>query len=516
MIYHHQIARATVKIYNIKLRYSTLFLMEEQAEVHVSLPKRQKYSYIILGGGSVGLAVAKELAKLKKVFLIIDRDRARVEALRDQNYEALEGDIATEKALRDIPISGADGVFILSSSFQANIKALKYVKVESPKSFTMVRAIDLVTVDELYAAGADILLHPPSIVADTALTELQKIELRGAAWQLMTYLKSLSPSSRIGIVIHDNPDPDAIASALALKNMAESLGKVAEILYFGMIGHQETRAFINLLSIPIRQITSSMLAEYSVLAMIDCNSPGRNNSLPSDAKINIIIDHHVPQEAFDANVDFVDIRPDVGAASTIMTRYVQELDFEISSNLATALLYGIRTDTSEFKRNTSAVDLTSAAFLHALAEHDLLAQIETPTMSAETMDVLGEAIKNKKIEGSYLISNVGFIHDRDTLPQAADHLLKLEGISTVLVFGMTDDRIHLSARSKDIRVNIGDIISRAFGDIGSAGGHQRTAAAQIPLGIFMGVKDKNLLLKLADEAVRRRFLATVGVDEEPT
>jgi len=478
--------------------------------------KRQRYSYIILGGGSIGLAVAKEISKLKKEFLIIDKDKARVEALRDQNYEALEADISSEKTLKELPVGGADGVFILSSNFAANVKALRFIKHASPKSFAMVRAIDTITVDELYSSGADIILHPPTIVADEALTELQKIELRGAAWQLMTYLKSLDPARKIGIVIHDNPDPDAIASALALKNMAESLGKSAEILYYGMIGHQETRAFINLLNVPIRQITNSMLAEYDVLAMIDCNTPGRNNSLPKDTKINIIIDHHAPQENMEFAADFVDIRPDVGAASTIMTRYVQELDFEISSNLATALLYGIRTDTGEFKRNTSAADLTSAAFLHEIAEQDLLAQIETPSMSAETMDVLGEAIRNKKIEGSYLLSTVGFVHDRDTLPQAADHLLKLEGISTVLVFGMTEDRIHISARTKDIRINIGDIISRAFGDIGSAGGHQRTAAAQIQLGIFMGVKDKNLLLKLADEAVRRRFLGTLGVDEEQT
>jgi nanoRNase/pAp phosphatase (c-di-AMP/oligoRNAs hydrolase) len=489
--------------------------MEEQEEVRAGPPKRQHYAYVILGGGSIGLAIAKELARLKKDFLIVDRDHSRVEALRDQDYEAIEGDISSAKTLQELPVAGAEGVFVLSSSFSSNIKALKYVKSASPKSFAMVRAIDLLTVDELYAAGADIILHPPTIVADEALTELQKIELRGAAWQLMTYLKSLDPARRIGIVVHNNPDPDAIGGAMALKDMAESVGKPADILYYGPIGHQETRAFINLLSIPLRQITNAALPEYGVLALIDCHTPGRNNSLPPGTPVNIVIDHHaVKDENGNATADFVDIRPDVGATSTIMTRYVQELDFEISSNLATALLYGIRTDTSEFKRNTSAVDLTSAAFLHGIAEQDLLAQIETPSMSLETMGVLGEAIRNKKIEGTYLISDVGFIHDRDTLPQAADHLLKLEGINTVLVFGMTEDKIHLSARSKDIRVNIGEVIQRAFGDIGSAGGHQRSAAAQIPLGIFMGIKDRATLLKLADEAITRRFLAAVGVEEE--
>ncbi len=489
--------------------------MQEQEEAEAALSKHQHYAYIILGGGSIGLAIGKELARLKKDFLIVDKDHSRVEALRDQDYEAIEGDIGSTKMLQELPFQGAEGVFVLSSGFSSNIKALKYVKSVSPKTFAMVRAIDLLTVDELYAAGADIILHPPTIVADEALTELQKIELRGAAWQLMTYLKSLDPARRIGIVVHDNPDPDAIGGALALKDMAESVGKPADIFYFGPIGHQETRAFVNLLSVPLRQITGAALPEYDVLALIDCNTPGRNNSLPPSTHVNIIIDHHAPREENGAmTADFVDIRPDVGATSTIMTRYVQELDFEISSNLATALLYGIRTDTSEFKRNTSAVDLTSAAFLHSFAEQDLLAQIETPSMSLETMDVLGEAIRNKKIEGSYLISDVGFIHDRDTLPQAADHLLKLEGINTVLVFGMTEDKIHLSARSKDIRMNIGEVIQRAFGDIGSAGGHQRMAAAQIPLGIFMGIKDKATLLKLTDEAITRRFLAAVGVEEE--
>ncbi len=197
-----------------------------------------------------------------------------------------------------------------------------------------------------------------------------------------------------------------------------------------------------------------------------------------------------------------------------MTRYVQELDFELSSNLATALLYGIRTDTNEFKRNTSAVDLTAAAFLYGFVDQDLLAQIETPSMSLETMDVLGEAISNKKIEGSYLISDVG-LHPRPRHP-AAGRRLPAQAGGDQHGAGLRHDGgpIHLSARSKDIRMNIGEVIQRAFGDIGSAGGHQRMAAAQIPLGIFRGIKDKAMLLKLADEAITRRFLAAVGVEEE--
>jgi len=445
--------------------------------------------------------------------MMVDSDPARVEALREQDFEAVEGDIGSEKILTELPLKDAEGIFILSSSQGANLRALEHVKNATTRSFIMARAVDMLNIDELYKAGADVVLHPPTIVADEALNELQKMELRGAAWQLMNYLKSLDPSQRIGIVVHDNPDSDAFASALCLRSMAESLGKEADILYYGMIGHHETRAFVNLLDIPLVHIMDGVMNKYSIVALVDCNTPGKNNSLPPDTRVNIVIDHHPIPEGVEIDADVVDIRPDVGAASTMMARYIQELDFELSSNLATALLYGIRTDTNEFKRNTSSADLTAAAYLHGFVDKELLAQIETPSMSAEAMDVLGVAIRNKKIEGSYLISNVGFIHDRDVLPQAADYLLKLEGIATVLVFGIADDRIVLSARSKDIRINIGEIVQKAFGEIGSAGGHQKTAAAQIPLGMYSGVKDKAILMKLTEEAVTRRFLSAIGMED---
>ncbi|MBU2617989.1 MAG: potassium transporter TrkA, partial [Euryarchaeota archaeon] len=191
-----------------------------------------------------------------------------------------------------------------------------------------------------------------------------------------------------------------------------------------------------------------------------------------------------------------------------------ELDIPISKELATALLYGIRTDTHEFKIETDPADLTAAAFLYPLADHDMLGKVEMPSMSTETLDILGEAIQSRRIKGSYLISNVGSIRDRDALPQAADYLLNLEGISTVIVFGLGDEHIYISGRSKDIRLNIGNAMNEAFGDIGSAGGHSTAAAAQIPLGVFSGVKDKQTIMRLAEEAVMKRFLAAVGEKEK--
>jgi nanoRNase/pAp phosphatase (c-di-AMP/oligoRNAs hydrolase) len=147
--------------------------------------------------------------------------------------------------------------------------------------------------------------------------------------------------------------------------------------------------------------------------------------------------------------------------------------------------------------------------------YELLKQITSSVISVGTLNVLGDAIKNRKMKGSYLLSNVGFIRDSDTLSQAADYLLRLEGVTTAVVYGIIEDSgIYISARTKDIRVSMGEVLKEAFKDVGSAGGHNGMAAAQIPLGIFDSVKDKDSLIYLCEEAVTKRFLAEVGAEDE--
>ena len=216
------------------------------------------------------------------------------------------------------------------------------------------------------------------------------------------------------------------------------------------------------------------------------------------------------------NARFVDVRTNVSSTSTILTKYLQEFDLSLSEEVATALLYGIRAETLDFKRETTPADLTAAAYLYPFANHDTLEQVESPSMSPETLDVLAEAIQNREVQGSHLISNAGFITDREALTQAAQHLLNLEGITTTAVFGIVDDRIHLSARSKDIRMNIGKVLQDAFGEMGETGGHSTQGSAEIPLGIFTSIEtddgNRDLLLSLTEEAVRRKLFQAIGVE----
>jgi len=477
----------------------------------VAKPKT-KPTYAILGCGSMGFAVANELKKEGKEFVIVDSDAKRVETLRDQKFEAILGDIGDSKTLKKARLDKLNAVIILSPDVRANKGALKMIKKAVPNILTVVRAADPVTKEELETAGADMVFLPSSVIADTAVRYLERVESVRHGRELLKLIKGVG-KKKLGIVIHDNPDPDAIASGLALRYMAAHVGVDAEVLYRGEIGHQENRALVNLLNIPLRQTEELNLDEFDKMALVDVAIPGVNNALPEDAEVEIVIDHH-PVETEKGIAQYWDVRPNMGATATIMTGYLQDLNISISKELATALLYGIRTDTREFRRGVDPADLNAAAFLYPLVDHDILEQIGAPSMSAETLDILGEAIKNRRIKGSYLISNVGSVRDRDAIPQAADYLLGLEGITTAIVFGLGEDKIYISGRSKDIRLNIGGIMDKAFGEIGSAGGHTTAGAAQIPLGMFSGVKDRQTLMRLAEESVMKRFFAVVGVEKE--
>lgn len=476
-------------------------------EQGIPLKIDDRVTYAILGSGSVGFLVAKELAQRGRMFTIIDKNAKRVETLRDQNFDAQVGDITKEEVIARLLTSDLEIVMILSSDVKANMSALRVIKEQKPDVFVIVRAADPLSKDKFEELGADAVVYPSALIANATLRDLQNAESQRSANRLHEILKRIK---KLGIVVHDNPDPDSIASALALKQIAASVDTEATIIYHGEISRQENRAFVNLLNIDLVHVNDVDPNEYDMLALVDTGTPGANNPLTNLENVGIIIDHHgVPEQS----ALYTDIR-EVGSTATILTNYLQELDIDIDKRLATALLYGIRIDTQDYKVNVTPADLAAVTELMQLSNREMLYQIESPTMSMETIDIIGEAIHNKHIAGSYLISSVGFIHNIDALAQAADYLLNLEGVTVVAVFGVNEEKIHVSARSKDVRVNIGAVMSQAFGDIGSAGGHANAAAAQIPLGVFTSVRDRETLLHLVEEVVKRRFYAEIGVERD--
>jgi nanoRNase/pAp phosphatase (c-di-AMP/oligoRNAs hydrolase)/uncharacterized UPF0146 family protein len=468
-------------------------------------------SYAILGCGSVGHAVADDLTEAGEDVVILDRDEDRVEALRDQDLNAQVQDIE-DPAVADV-VSDREVVLILSGNIDANKAAVEAIRASGGEQYIVVRASDPVSKDELIELGADVVINPSEVIADSALRSLEAGELAYKTQRLVEIIRGTE--GKLAILSHDNPDPDSIAAAVALQAIAAEHDVEADILYDGEIGHQENSAFVNTLGIDLLARESiESLDEYGGLALIHYADSG---GMEVD-DVDIYIDHEEPEENVEAR--FADVRRNVSATSTILTKYLQELDLSPTETVATALLYGIRAETVDFKRETTPADLTAAAYLHPFANHDTLEEVESPSMSPETLDVLAEAIQNREVQGSHLISNAGFVTDREALSQAAQQLLNLEGISTTAVFGIADDRILLAARSKDIRLNIGNVLQDAFGDVGEAAGHAKQGSAEIPLGLFTGIEisddNRDTLLQLSEEAVRRKLFDAMGVEGEST
>ena len=471
-------------------------------------------TYAILGCGSVGYAVAEELVANGNDVLILDKDESRVESLRDQDLNAQRTDIS-EPSVADA-VEGRDVVLVLASDVEANKAAVSAIRDRGSNQFLVARASDPVSEDELTELGADVVVTPSEVIADSALRSLESGELEYKAKQLAGVLDGAA--NGLAVLVRDNPDPDSIAAAVALQAIAREHGVDAVINYEGDIGHQENRAFVNLLGLELVPIGDGKpLSEYGAVAMVDYGKSG-DDELDPDVDVDIFIDRRDLEAEIGAA--FTDIRPNVSATSTILTKYLQEFGLSPTEAVATALLYGIRSETVDFKRETTPADLTAAAYLHPFVNHDTLEQVESPSMSPETLDVLAEAIQNREVQGSHLVSNAGFITDRDALGQAAQHLLKLEGITTTAVFGICDDRIFLSARSKDIRINIGKILQDAFSGIGETGGHSTEGDVEIPLGIFTGIEtnddNRDTLLQLPEEAVRKKLFQAMGVDSDAT
>ena len=464
-------------------------------------------SYAILGCGSVGYAVAEDLIGDGKDVFIVDQDEDRVDSLRDQDLSAQAADIRDEQVAE--AIVDRDVLLILSSDIEANQVAVENVRGEGSEQFIVARASDPVSADELRDGGADIVINPSEVIANAALRALETGELEYKAEQLANVIDGTD--GRLAILTHDNPGPDTIASAVALRAISHSHDVESDILYNGEIGHREDRAFVNILGIELLTRSEVDLAEYDTIALVD---RAKATDAPIDRPVDVLVDHYEPEIEYDAT--FSDVRPNVSSTSTILTKYVQELDLGLSEAVATALLYGIRAETLDFKRDTRPADLTAAAYLYPFADHDTLEQVESPSMSPETLDVLAEAIGNREVRGSHLVSNAGFVRDRDALARAAQHLLNLEGITTTAVFAISEDTIHLAARSKDIRLNIRRVLEDAFGDDGEAVGHSTDASVEIPLGIFTGIetseRNRETLLSLTEEAVRRRLFAEMGVE----
>lgn len=439
---------------------------------------------LVLGCGDLCLSLSSTIRDWEGDLLVLDPDEQRVEHLRDLSVTAETGDVTNTEAIRHASIE-PDIIIVLMDDRERATEVAYAARNAYPEAYVL--SLPGVTGTSSQApAAVDSVLSPGSMVLD-AIDDYYGGVLYEQLSGLKTTLQGMDGT--LIICTHDNPDPDALGAALALRAIAERFDVPAEICYFGDISHQENRAFINLLDVSLRQLERPADIGGDHLALVDHSRPGVNDQLPSGMPVDIVIDHHPAEELPDA--DFRDVRSSVGATSTLLVDYLEVYDIDVSTEVATGLLYGIRVDTRNFGRETTATDFEAAATLLPHADLDTLERIESPSMSPYTLETIGRAIQNRRVDGGVLTSCVGSIRSRDSLAQAADRLLELEGIDMTVVYGYTDEMVYLSGRARGTGLDLGVVFRRAFEDIGSAGGHESMAGAQLPLGIFQAIETES-------------------------
>ncbi|MDS0277879.1 DHH family phosphoesterase [Halomicroarcula sp. S1AR25-4] len=465
-------------------------------------------SRLVLGAGSTALALIDAASVSHRPLHVVTDDEHRAETLRTDDIAVTVADPADRATLAGIDID-PDTVVVATDDPAVNTVAAETVETLFPDAFVLCYTGYEATPDQRATLErvADRVVDAEAVVVD-ALN--QTVGAEGTrVRQLQRVLRDID--GHLAIFAHDNPDPDAIASAVALGELAERAGCTVSICYYGDISHQENRAFVNLLEYDLVNLTAEdadALAEYDGFALVDHSRPGVNDQLPEDLAVDIVIDHHPPRLPVEAR--YVDLRSAVGATSTLLVDYFQRFGVDIPDPIATGLLFGIRVDTKDFRREVSVEDFEAAAHLVPRADMEALQRIEDPSVSAETLTVIGRAIDNREKEGSVLLSCVGELGDRDALAQAADRLLDLEDVQATMVYGVIDGTIFASARARGADIDLGEALRDAFGQIGSAGGHADMAGAQITLGVLDAIDDRDESLHdIVRSVVNDRFLEAV-------
>ena len=296
-----------------------------------------------------------------------------------------------------------------------------------------------------------------------------------SAEKLKRLLELVSPDDTVAVII--NADPDAMASALALKRIFWRKVKKTLVLHINAIKRADNLALVKLLKIDqehIRNLNSSGVTKWAIV-----DSQPHHDKRFNKFEFDIIIDHH-PVEA-DSSAPFLDIQEDYGATSTIMTEYLRAAKIKPSPRLATALFHGIKTDTENFARPSLPNDINAFRYLYPFANLNILKKVESSELTRNTLNSFRTAMENLTFFKDIAFVHMDRVNDPDILVLIADFFLKMAEATWCIVSGVYGQKLVVIFRNAGFRLDAGKMAQRLFGDWGAAGGHKSAARAEIPL-----------------------------------
>lgn len=302
---------------------------------------------------------------------------------------------------------------------------------------------------------------------------------------------------KVLIVTHENPDPDSIAAAFALKFIFRRVMGIPSIIaYSGIIGRAENISMVKMLDIDMVPLSGISPRNYSVIAAVDCQPHTGNLNLPKGVNPSIVIDHH-PLRKSTSSAEYIDVRKGIGSTSTIITQYIRLLGLEIDRRVATALFYGIKSDTRDLGRQTSDADIRATVYLFPYTLQKKLARIEHPELPKEYYIELSSVLNNAKLYGDVVVARVNMIGWPEMIGEFADEFIQIEGIRWCMCYGRHNGSLLFSIRTTRPSYMAGVLAHKICHGMGKGGGHETYAAGKIDLAkALKKVRDpEDILLK---------------------
>ena len=240
--------------------------------------------------------------------------------------------------------------------------------------------------------------------------------------------------------------------------------------YGGIIGRAENQEMVRLLRIRMSRVRHLAWGNYRYFALVDTQPRTGNNQLPDRIVPDIVVDHH-PVRAVTRKARFYDVRPEYGASATIVAEYLREAGVDVGRNLATALLYAIRTETQDFRRGYVESDQRLYDELLPRVDRRALAKIQAPRLPLSYFETLHDGLEALESVGTLIVTHLGHVEQPDIVPEVADLLIRMEGKTWSLCTGIHDDRMYLSLRTSNTRADAGRLMRRLIGSRGKGGGH---------------------------------------------
>lgn len=308
-------------------------------------------------------------------------------------------------------------------------------------------------------------------------------------------LKELLKYDTIVIQCHDNPDADAIASGFALYRYFKKNNKDVKLVYSGKnrIHKSNLVLMVDKLDIPIEFVRES--GDPQLLITVDCQY-GQSNVTKLSGEHIAVIDHH---QVSGELPPFHIVRSNLGSCSTLVRELLEKegCDVNDDTDVATALYYGLMTDTGNFAEISHPMDKDLRDDIRY--NKSLITLFRNSNLSLEELGIAGEALMSYKYIDRYRYAVVEAKPcDPNILGMISDLTLEVDKVDCCVVYSILPYGIKFSVRSCVIEVNAGELAEYIADGVGGGGGHINKA------GGFIG-KDNLGEDESAEHFVHRRI-----------